>query len=185
MIEIRRETCQLKISLQDVKPSIWRRFLVSSTMPLSKLNEVIQQVMGWANCHLHDFDVDGKRYGVPDPEFGIDDDLLDETGFLTYDLLKQEGDSLLYSYDYGDGWQHNLQLEKVLPYDPDQQLPYCTAGSRGCPPEDVGGVWGYETFLEAYKDKKHPRHEEMTEWAGDYFHPESFDPDEVNEILHS
>ena len=183
MIEHLRETYQLKISLRGIKPPIWRRVLVSSTSALSELHEVFQGVMGWTDTHLHQFVKQNKRYGVPDPEFGLDKDLLDESKYRLKEVLKREGDSLLYEYDFGDGWEHTVKLEKILTFDLNKKLPLCLAGRRGCPPEDVGGVWGYKDFLGAYTDKNHPQHEEMVEWAGDYFHPEKFDLEEVNKIL--
>ncbi len=98
-------------------------------------------------------------------------------------LLKKEKDWLTYEYDFGDGWEHKIVLEKILSYKADETVPRCIEGRRGCPPEDVGGVWGYQAFLEAYNDKNHPEHNEMAEWAGEYFNPERFDPAEVNAIL--
>jgi hypothetical protein len=97
--------------------------------------------------------------------------------------LKNEGDSILYEYDFGDGWEHKITLEKVLSFEKSKFLSECIKGKRGCPPEDVGGAWGYQDFLEKWNDENHPEYEELLEWAGDYFHPEIFDLSETTEIL--
>jgi hypothetical protein len=94
-----------------------------------------------------------------------------------------EGQKFTYEYDFGDDWRHEVKVEKVLPPDAEQQLPMCIKGKRACPPEDIGGVWGYYEFLEAIKDPDHPDHEMYTEWRGDDFDPEAFDLDMVNSRL--
>ncbi|MCP4297879.1 MAG: plasmid pRiA4b ORF-3 family protein [Proteobacteria bacterium] len=185
MIRNLREVYQLKVQLKGIRPPIWRRFLISNTSSLEDFHHTIQIVMGWTNSHLHQFIFGNSRYGMVDPEFDMDcdDGLMDELNFKVKDLLKSKGDSILYEYDFGDGWAHKITLEKVLPFVKEQFLPYCVKGKRGCPPEDVGGIWGYEDFLKKWIDKTHPEYEELREWAGDYFDPEIFDPSETNEIL--
>ena len=185
MVSNLRETYQLKVQLKGIRPPIWRRFLISNTSTLEDFHHTIQIVMGWTNSHLHQFTSGKSRYGMVDPEFGMDwdDDLQNELNFNVKDLLKNEGDSILYEYDFGDGWEHKITLEKVLPFEKGKSLPECIKGKRGCPPEDVGGVWGYQDFLEKWNDENHPEYEELQEWAGDYFHPEIFDLPETNEIL--
>ncbi|MDH3772331.1 MAG: plasmid pRiA4b ORF-3 family protein [Nitrospirota bacterium] len=176
-----RNVYQIKVSLDGVKPQIWRRLLISSTTDLGELHEIIQIAMGWEDSHLHQFVVGDARYGVPDPEF--DDGIIPEESIRISSLLKKEKEWIAYEYDFGDGWEHNIVLEKILPYTLGETVPKCVAGRRGCPPEDVGGVWGYQEFLEIYKDPKHPEHERMVEWAGEYFDPERFDQAEINEIF--
>jgi len=185
MIRNLRENYQLKVQLKGIRPPIWRRVLVSSTSTLEDFHHTIQIVMGWTNSHLHQFTSGRSRYGMVDPEFGMDwdDDLQNECNFKVKDLLKDEGDSILYEYDFGDGWKHKITLEKVIPFEKERFLPECIKGKRGCPPEDVGGVWGYQDFLEKWNDKDHPEYEDIQEWVGDYFHPETFDLSETNEIL--
>ena len=180
-----REIYQLKIQLKGIRPPIWRHFLVSNTTSLQELHIACQIVMGWTNSHLHQFIKNNKRFGMVDPEFDVDwdDELSDEEDFKVKDILTFEGDHLLYEYDFGDDWQHKITLEKILPFKTEQQLPNCIKGSRGCPPEDVGGTWGYEEFLEAWLDENHSEHKDMKEWVGDYFHPEKLDVDEINELL--
>lgn len=173
-----RDLLQLKISLKDVYPPIWRRLLISSSTDLAELHRIIQITMGWSNSHMHQFTAGKKQFGVPDDEFG--DSTTPEIGVRIGSLLKAENEWISYEYDFGDSWEHKIVLEKILPYRPEEGGPRCIDGSRGCPPEDVGGAWGYEEFLEAYTDSGHPDHEEKLEWVGDSFDPEQFDLEQVN-----
>lgn len=173
---------QLKITLKDIKPPIWRRLQVQSDTPLTKLHEIIQVAMGWEDYHLHQFIIDGVYYGVPDPDFGIDD-MVDEKGVTLNALIKQEKDKLIYEYDFGDGWLHTILLEKILEPGPRTTYPRCIKGKRGCPPEDVGGPWSYGEFLESIRDEDDPEHDSNLEWAGEGFDPEAFDMNSVNESL--
>lgn len=172
---------QLKVTLNGSKPPIWRRLQVSSAIDLPELHDILQIAMGWTDSHLHMFVVGNRQYGIPDPDF--EDEAVSEQGIRVDTLLKKEKDVLIYEYDFGDGWEHKVVLEKIVDDTAGVSVPRCIAGRRGCPPEDVGGIWGYEEFLTAYIDKTHPEHDEYVEWAGEYFDPERFDPLEVNEIL--
>lgn len=172
---------QIKVTLNGVRPPIWRRLQVSSATRLPELHDIIQISMGWTDSHLHMFVAGDRQYGVPDPDF--EDETIPEEGVQINALLKKEKDSVIYEYDFGDGWQHKVTLEKIIDDAPGRAVPRCIAGRRTCPPEDVGGIWGYEEFLTAYADKTHPEHEEFVEWAGEYFDPERFDVEEVNAIL--
>jgi hypothetical protein len=176
-----RQTFQLKIGLKGTKPPIWRRVLVPSDIRLDQLHILIQMAMGWLNCHLHQFIAYGAFFGTPDDEFGMD--IQDETKIKLHDLLEMEKDSMIYEYDFGDGWEHKITLEKVLPYDKSQALPVCIKGKRACPPEDCGGVWGYEGLLKALADPADPEHEDMLEWLGGTFDAEEFDINAVNFAL--
>lgn len=179
---------QIKVTLTGSKPPIWRRFLVRDTTTLYRLHDILQIVMGWQDYHLHMFTVDGQIYGDPeDDEYG-DLGTKNETRFKLYQVLGREGSRFRYEYDFGDSWEHELIVEKILPADPStssgrMRYPLCVAGKRACPPEDVGGVWGYQTFLEAIDDPEHPEHDEYLEWIGGEFDPEHFDLDEVNDRL--
>lgn len=175
---------QLRVTLSDVAPPIWRRFLVHGADDLAHLHEVLQDVMGWTDSHLHMFVADGRAYGVPDPEF--DDDTDSEEGVRIDALLQQKGDSIRYDYDFGDGWEHEVVLEEILDArEVKQAVPRCLAGERACPPEDVGGVPGYEDFLAAYRDEAHPEHDDLVEWIGEGFDPEGIDIEEINAFLHA
>jgi Plasmid pRiA4b ORF-3-like protein len=107
----------------------------------------------------------------------------DEDDFQLSDLLKKEKDSILYEYDFGDSWEHKIVLEKILPVDADVEIPCCIKGRRACPPEDCGGVWGYQNLIEAIEDPSNPDHDEMLEWVGEAFDPEAFSIEETNHYL--
>ena len=173
---------QLKIVLQDSKPPIWRRVLVESDVPLSTLHVIIQIAMGWTDSHLHQFVVAGKFYGVPDPDNDFVE-ILDESDYGLDQLLRKEKSSIVYEYDFGDGWMHEVTLEKIMPTDPEAVLPVCIKAKGACPPENVGGIWGYYGFLEALADSDHPEHEEYTEWIGEGFDPDAYDLKETNKLL--
>ena len=85
-----------------------------------------------------------------------------------------------YEYDFGDSWEHKILLEKIFPFDNKMALPVCIKGKRACPPEDCGGIWGYEEFLKTISDPKHPEYEDMLEWLGGEFDPEEFDLEGIN-----
>lgn len=171
---------QLKIMLKDSKPPIWRRVQVRAEITLAQLHEVIQLAMGWTDSHLHQFRVDGEMYSQPDFELDeFSQETNDENNVHLWRLVGLQ-DSFSYEYDFGDGWEHEIVVEKVLPIEEGVLYPRCLAGKRACPPEDVGGVWGYEEFLAAIKDPKHPEHREMLEWVGGSFDPADFDLAEVN-----
>lgn len=176
-----RSIYQLKITLKGVQPPIWRRLLIASTDTLEDVHIAIQIVMGWTNSHLHEFAKGRDRYGIPDEEFSSD--VRDETDCRLDQIFKKEKDKLNYVYDFGDGWEHEVALEKILPFKPDSVLPVCLKGSRACPPEDVGGIPGYEMFLEAISDPSHPEYEEMLEWIGGDFDTEHFDLAQTNDLL--
>ncbi|MCB1869413.1 MAG: plasmid pRiA4b ORF-3 family protein [Gammaproteobacteria bacterium] len=176
-----RDLFQIRISLSEVEPPVWRRLLISSSTDLAELHQVIQIAMGWSNSDLHQFTADHQQFGIPDTEYG--DSLTPERGKRIGSLLKHENQWITYEYDFGDSWEHKILLEKILPFQPEAAGPRCIDGRRSCPPEDVGGAWGYQEFLEAYTDSGHPDHREKVEWIGDGFDPEHFDIDEVNKKL--
>lgn len=172
---------QLKVTLQGVRPPVWRRLLVTGDTSLRELHHVIQTAMGWTDSHLHEWEIDGKRYARPDPDWD-DGEAGDEDTRL--DRVVVEGQRLGYTYDFGDDWRHRIDVERARDREPDETLPSCVAGRRSCPPEDVGGPWGYAEFLAATRDPGHPRHDELLEWSGPYFtDPEGFDLDAVNQAL--
>lgn len=180
-----RSTYQLKISLEGTKPPIWRRLLVPSDVKLDVLHLTLQIAMGWINSHLHQFiSSDQKFYGIKDDDFAMDGfEMADETTTRLSQLLKAENDSLIYEYDFGDGWMHKVALEKILPFDPVKKLPYCVTGKRACPPEDCGGVWGYADLLVILENPEHEEYDEMLEWLGGEFDPVYLDRREINQLL--
>lgn len=175
---------QLKITLSDSRPPIWRRVEVEGSISLGQLHGVIQIVMGWTNSHLHQFIADGTSYGMVGPE--LDDwgmEMLDENKITLEQIASGVGVKFGYEYDFGDGWEHLIQVEQVKEPEADIFYPICLAGKRACPPEDVGGIWGYEDFLKALQDRNHPEHEEYLQWIGGRFDPEYFNLEAVNRIL--
>ncbi len=171
---------QLKITLIGSKPPIWRRVLVRSDIMLPKFHCVLQAVMGWTDSHMHAFRAGEEYYGEP----GEDMDYMKNEASVKLDkLFHKEKDSLIYEYDFGDGWEHKVSLEKILPFDESLKTPICIKGKLACPPEDCGGLYGYYELLETLADPKHPDREDMLEWLGGEFDPEDFSPEEVNELL--
>lgn len=172
---------QIKVTLSGIRPPVWRRLLVPSSLSLRDLHDILQVAIGWTDSHLHQFVAKGTFYGEPDPEIGME--RLDETRVRLDEVLRTEKDAITYEYDFGDGWEHKIVLEKALPNPEASFAPSCIAGARACPPEDCGGVWGYANLLEIISDSSHPEHEEMLEWLSDEFDPERFDISEINSIL--
>jgi hypothetical protein len=174
---------QLKITLKDVKPPIWRRILIDPDTRLDRLHHILQITMGWDGGHLHAFLVGSTSYGDIDPNFGMGEQVKDQRRASLGQVAPREKSKLIYQYDFGDSWEHDLVVEKVLPIDPATTYPVCVAGVRACPPEDCGGVWGYAELLRIIKDPTHPEHEERMEWLGGGFDPKTFDLDAINRRL--
>jgi hypothetical protein len=170
---------QLKITLAGIRPPIWRRVQVKDCS-LSKLHEIIQIVMNWDSLHLWVFDIGGVDYG-DDPESDMDQKSARRaklSHFVAEGIKK-----FRYVYDFGDNWDHIIQVEKVLEAEPGVKYTRCVDGKRAAPPEDCGGTWGYAKVLETIKDpSKDP---ELIEWLGDDYDPEQFDLEEVNQDLAS
>jgi len=169
---------QLKITLRDSKPPIWRQVLVDGSINLYELHEIIQIAMGWTDSHLHQFIIDEEYYIIPDP-YAIRP-LKDERRFRLNQITSEVKTEFIYEYDFGDSWEHQILVEKIFNPDSDILYPVCIKGKRACPPEDVGGVWGYEELLEAMGDSDNPRHQDILEWWGESFDPETFDLEEIN-----
>lgn len=168
---------QIKITLRHVRPPVTRRIQVKADTKLGKLHHILQIVLGWTNSHLHAFRKGQIQYGPPSRDFFND---MDDERKVRLDSLVNEGGTLMYEYDFGDGWEHDLKIEKVIPAEAGVHYPRCLTGKRNCPPEDCGGPWGYQNLLETLADPKHEDHESMREWLGRDFDPEEFDLDEVN-----
>jgi len=170
---------QLKVTLRNVRPEVWRRVLVPGDFRLSDLHEVLQCAMGWTDSHLHAFRIGDVEYG---PSGRDVDDVLPEDR-VTLGGLVGPRQQFTYQYDFGDSWDHEIRVEKVFAPEAGERAPACSAGARACPPEDCGGAWGYADLLSALADRKHPEHAEKKDWMGGPFDPEAFDLAGVNRQL--
>ena len=173
------EVYVVKVTLLGTSPPVWRRILVPGEITLQHLHRTLQTVMGWTNSHLHQFVLPRQRF--PHSISRVEPKVANENRTKLGELICSVGAKLLYEYDFGDGWQHELVLEEVLTGDESfQQI--CVAGKRCCPPEDCGGPQGFAELLNALGDANHPGHEDVCEWLGDFV-PESFSVDEINRRL--
>lgn len=171
------EVYVVKVTLLDTSPPVWRRILVPRQITLRNLHRTLQTVMGWTNCHLHQF----VCQRLSDARSIVGSKVANENRTKLGALMGTVGSRLWYEYDFGDGWQHELVVEEVLLGDESfQQM--CVAGQRCCPPEDCGGPQGFADLLQALQDTNHPSHDEACEWLGDFV-PESFSRDEINRRL--
>jgi len=172
-----------KVTLRSVKPPVWRRIEVDSDITLDEFSDLLEAAMGWLGGHLHIFDADGVLYERTDPDMGLGSGARDESEHKLGDVLVGVGARMRWDYDFGDGWQHNVELEAIEPADPDVVYPRCVAGRRACPPEDCGGPSGYGELIEAVANTGHPRHDELTEWVPLGWDPGHFDPDEATQDM--
>jgi hypothetical protein len=176
----------LRISLRDISPQVWRSVQVPGFITLGDLHRIIQIVMGWSDSHLHSFEIAGVRYGMGGEDFDFEIEEEDENNYSLEDLELREKQRFLYTYDFGDTWEHQILVSKILslPEDPAGAYlrPRCLNGKRSCPPEDCGGPWGYEALLEDLSKPPKKRNRDLLEWEED-FDPEFFDVDITNELL--
>jgi hypothetical protein len=174
---------QLKVTLRGARPPIWRRLEVKGDTKLSTLHQILQVAMGWTDSHLHQFIAKDKIYGTPDPDFFMDCE--DERKVRLDQVLRRPKDRMVYVYDFGDSWEHEVLVEKVVPAEKGRgRYPLVTAGKRASPPEDCGGIPGYYQLLEVLGNPRHPEHEEMLKWCGEEYDPDEFDLQEVNRMFH-
>jgi hypothetical protein len=171
---------QIKVTLVGSKPPIWRRLIVKDNIRLDQLHSVLQVAMGWFNYHLHQYRVGRSCIGIPDRDYDID--VTDERKVFLQNIIANPKDNFVYEYDFGDGWEHKIVLEKILPLD-FSESPVVIKGKKACPPEDCGGIWGYSDFLDAIQYPKHEEHESMLEWVGGEFDPDEFDMNFINKKL--
>ena len=162
-VTVKTKIFEIKIELRDARPAVLRRVQVPGEMSLAELHAVVQVVMGWTDSHLHEFDVDGARYGRPDPDWAADE-VGDESRVTLFRLIGQGG-RMDYTYDFGDDWQHEVLVEKVCRRRR-ADVSGLIDGKRACPPEDVGGPWGYMEFAEAIRDPEHERARGVSGVAG-------------------
>ena len=175
---------QLLVTLAESAPRIWRQISVPGNLTLSDLDRVIQLAMGWTNSHLHQFVVEGVRYGLPDDEWQDEQPLLSDAEITIDDAIGDRVKDFLYEYDFGDGWEHQVTVQLLmLPAEERNSWPMCLGGANACPPEDVGGISGYDEFVMAIRSPGHDEHDAMWRWWGGPFDPESFDINSANRAI--
>ena len=174
---------RLRIKLDDVEPPVVRRVEVPLTIRLDRLHLVLQAAMGWTNSHLYEIRAGDVGWGVPDPDFG--DESLDASKARLVDVLEDVGArSLKYLYDFGDCWEHSVFIERITDAIPGIAYPRLTAAAGHCPPEDIGGPWGYREFLNAIADPNHAEHVESLQWIGDHFDPANANAEALAQAVH-
>lgn len=178
---------RIQVSLKNSKPKIWRRLLIYPDTKLSDFHKILQICTGWRNCHSHQF-VKDEIYYTKEMNNDLDEEyIVDYKNMKIKDLLKIEKDKIVYEYDFGDSWEHNIILEKILFYDNNAKYPICINGKRNFPPEDCGGICGYEELLDILKNPYHKEYKNIIEWLDnlDYsnFDPEYFNKNEINNLL--
>jgi len=175
---------QFKITLKGIRPPIWRRFLIHNDVTFEELHDIIQIVMGWENYHLYNFYTNNEYIEIHHDSFDMFASTVekhDAAETQIGELITEEKQKCLYTYDFGDGWEHDLVLEKILPFDEISPLATCLKGKRACPPEDCGGPYMYNEIQKALRGEGEID-EGLLEWLGE-FDPEEFDVDEVNNML--
>jgi len=176
-----------KIKLKGSKPAITREVLVESEKTFEHLHQVIQAVMPWDNDHSYGFEYKNKSLFVCDKGFMLDEDERLVSKVKLSDYFKQVKDTITYVYDYGDNWEHNITLHKILEKDSKIKYPFCLEGKNAAPFEDCGGIWGFYDILEIIKNPKHPEYKDTRKWIGlaknETFDPEFFDIEEANRCL--
>ena len=173
----------LRIKLNDVEPAVVRRVEVPLTIRLDRLHLVLQAAMGWTNSHLYEIRARDVGWGSPDPDFG--DGPLDASKARLIDVLEDVGaKSLKYLYDFGDGWEHSVRIERITDAVPGIVYPRLIDAAGRCPPEDVGGPWGYREFLDAIADPNHQEHAERLQWIGRNFDPNGVDAEALAQAVH-
>jgi hypothetical protein len=171
---------RLKITLDDVKPAVLRRVEVPFDIRLDRLHLTIQAAMGWTNSHLYEIRAGDVGWSTPYPDADWTGDFLDARKARLNDVLEDIGTkTLAYLYDFGDGWEHTIKIERLTEPEPGVAYPRLIEASGRCPPEDSGGPWGYAEFIDAINNPKHERHQELSEWIGYPFDPNCVDVDAI------
>jgi len=173
---------QFKLTLIGITPTIWRRMQVPETYTLWDLHVAIQDAMGWKDCHLHAFRMTNAAtgeldlIGIPDDEgFVGDPEYVPGWEIPIADYFSLDSPNAVYEYDFGDSWEHEVTFEETLPRNPAARYPVCVDGERACPPEDCGGIPGYENLLRILNDTSHEEHKSMRAWLGGEYDPQRFD----------
>ena len=174
MIEL---IARVRIELRELEPTLWRRVDIPLTSTLLALHDIIQATVGWTNSHLFEFVIDDRVYREPFPDDQLfERNVFDPDGIGLSALIGRGVGRLLYVYDFGVDWHHDVIIEEVRDGEAEVDYPAFVAGERRCPPEDVGGVPGFMRFLEAVLNPSHDEHDDLLTWYG-----RPFDPDDIDE----
>jgi hypothetical protein len=169
---------ELRVTLRHVEPPVWRAVRVPADAPLVVLHEVLQTTLGWTNSHLHEFRVGDIRFGILDTD---DERFCVDERAAPLGAVARLGSAFVYHYDFGDDWEHDVAVERVVPRGEDTIC--CTGGARACPPEDCGGPHGYAHMLQVLANPRDEEHADMKLWAPRRFDAEKFDASAVNKRL--
>ena len=178
-------TFQFRVTLKGIEPEVWRRIVVPAKYSFWDLHVAIQDAMGWLDYHLHAFRIHNRdtgeadQIGIPGDSFQDDDPFLPGWAIPIVQYFREPGDRADYEYDFGDGWEHEVVLEETAARSLRKRYPVCLTGARACPPEDCGGVHGYEEMLAVLRDPSHEEHESMVQWVGGKYDPAAFSPAKV------
>lgn len=164
---------RLTIRLTGVMPIVWRAILVRPDTKLTMLHRYLQAAMGWHECHLYMFTIEGKEYGVPDRE-DVNRKVYDARRYTLARLFSTCPSRFEYVYDFGDWWEHTIEIEGEEAAEYRKQYPVCVDGAEPCPPEDAGGPPGYRELLLALRDRSHPQHDDISKWAKSQFYSGHF-----------
>ena len=169
---------EIKVTLEHIEPAVTRTLQVPSNIRLDRLHLTLQAAMGWTNSHLYMFEAARATWGLPDPDFGGEDLPANKTTLA--EMIEDTGaNTISYLYDFGDSWEHKITITSISDPVPGNLYPRLTEVSGKCPPEDVGGLTGYEEFLEGMADPKHPEHSNLKDWYGGPFDPNTPETDEL------
>lgn len=175
---------RIRISLQRTNPAIWRRLDVPLSTSLMSLHDIIQIAMGWTDSHLFMFHVGDRDYGVPHSEYDLGGPKVHHAKSIHLKTLVNRGiNGFVYEYDFGDYWLHDILIEECLDGLAERDYPFFIDGQGRCPPEDVGGISGFEEFLEAVRKPRHPEHERMIEWYGRPYDPADIDERRIRRLI--
>ncbi len=176
-----KSSVRLKITLDDVAPEVLRRILVPLDIRLDRLHLALQAAMGWTNTHLWEIRMRGVGFGPPDPHAGWGAGPQNAAKATLAGALEDIGaKTFTYLYDFGDGWEHTIKVEAIIDAPADVDLPLLVEAQGACPPEDVGGPWGYAEFREALSDPAHERHAELVEEFGEAWDADDPGLDAIN-----
>ncbi len=175
---------RVRVEIEGTEPLVWRELDLPLSTTLATLHDIIQVVMRWQDYHLHEFIVGDRVYGVPDPDDVFDERRVYKERSIRLGTLIERGFSdFLYVYDFGDYWRHRITMHAARQGDPGVEYPRFVSGARRAPPEDVGGLTGFEEFLEAMADPEHDQFQQMLDWYGDVFDPEDIDARWITMII--